>query len=79
MSTADLAAFAAAGPEIRISRADPGMFHTDLNTEYRLCRDMSGMDVAELAEISWSSVRAAFCSGELRSRILTEIDHVIAG
>jgi len=54
------------------------MFHTDLDAEYRLCHDVFGMGIPELAEIARTGARAAFCSGELRTRILAEIDSVVA-
>ncbi len=41
----------AAGVPVTLAPDDPGMFHTDLDAEYRLCHAEFGAGVAELAEI----------------------------
>jgi aminodeoxyfutalosine deaminase len=71
-----LPALVAAGVPVTLATDDPGMFQTDLDAEYRLCHDVFGMGIPELAEIARTGARAAFCSDELRTRILAEIDAV---
>lgn len=68
----------AAGVPVTLATDDPGMFHNDLNTEYRLCHEVFGLGVAELAGIAKTGTRVAFCSAELRGRILAEIEQVVA-
>ena len=68
----------AAGVPVTLATDDPGMFHTDLNTEYRICHDVFGQQIPELAEIARTGARAAFCTPELRDGILAEIDAVAA-
>jgi aminodeoxyfutalosine deaminase len=68
----------AAGVPVTLATDDPGMFHTDLNAEYRLCHDVFGVTVPELAEIARTGVRAAFCAPDLGERIVAEIDQVEA-
>lgn len=67
-----------AGIPVTLATDDPGMFHTDLNAEYELCHDAFGLGIPELAEIARTGARVAFCSDDLRARILTEIDDTIA-
>ena len=64
----------AAGVPVTLATDDPGMFHTDLDAEYRLCHELFGLGIPELAEIARTGARAAFCAPELRDRILAEID-----
>ena len=71
-----LPALLAAGVPVTLATDDPGMFHTDLDAEYRLCHEVFGMGVAELAAIARTGARAAFCSTELRDALLAEIDEV---
>jgi aminodeoxyfutalosine deaminase len=63
-----------AGVPVTLATDDPGMFHTDLNREYLLCHEHFGLGRTELAELSRAGVRAAFCSDELKKRLLAEID-----
>jgi aminodeoxyfutalosine deaminase len=67
----------AAGVPVTLATDDPGMFHTDLNAEYQLCHDVFGMGVPELAEIARTGARAAYCSPDLRDRMLAEIDALV--
>jgi aminodeoxyfutalosine deaminase len=73
-----LPAIVAAGVPVTLATDDPGMFHTDLDAEYRLCHEVFGMGFAEVAEIARTGARAAFCSAELRAALLAEIDRVEA-
>jgi aminodeoxyfutalosine deaminase len=63
---------------VTLATDDPGMFHTDLDAEYRLCHDVFGMGVPELAEVARTGARAAFCSAELRDALLAEVDRAEA-
>jgi aminodeoxyfutalosine deaminase len=73
-----LPALVAAGVPVTLATDDPGMFHTDLDAEYRLCHDVFGMGVPELAEVARTGARAAFCSAELRDALLAEVDRAEA-
>ncbi|HWN32323.1 MAG TPA: adenosine deaminase [Pseudonocardia sp.] len=64
----------AAGVPVTLATDDPGMFHTDLNTEYLRCHELFGLDRAQLADIARTGARAAFCPAELSARITAEID-----
>lgn len=65
-----------AGVRVTLNTDDPGMFSTDLNTEYAIAHDVFGVDAAGLADLARASVRASFASAELRQSILDEIDAV---
>jgi aminodeoxyfutalosine deaminase len=64
----------AAGVPVTLATDDPGMFHTDLNQEYRLCHERFGLGPAELADLARTGARAAFCPEPVRDAILAEID-----
>jgi len=66
----------AAGVPVTLATDDPGMFHTDLNQEYRLCRERFGLGPAELAGLARTGARAAFCPEPVRDAILAEIDQL---
>jgi aminodeoxyfutalosine deaminase len=68
-----------AGVQVALATDDPGMFHTDLNSEYLLCHERFGFGRSELADLARAGVRAAFCSAELKSELLSEIDAVERG
>jgi aminodeoxyfutalosine deaminase len=68
----------AAGVPVTLATDDPGMFHTDLDAEYRLCHEVFGMGIPELADIARAGARAAFCPPALRDEILAEIDELAA-
>ncbi len=65
--------FLAAGVPVTLATDDPGMFHTDLDREYLLCHQSLGLDAPALANLCRTGVRAAFCSPELRARLLAAI------
>jgi aminodeoxyfutalosine deaminase len=69
-----LPALVAAGVPVTLATDDPGMFDTDLDTEYRVAHDVLGLDAAQLAEIARTGARAAYCDEELRAHLLAEID-----
>lgn len=68
-----------AGVPITLNTDDPGMFHTDLNTEYAVAARLAGLDRNGLAELARASVWHSFCPQELAERILAEIDTLAAG
>jgi len=66
----------AAGVPVTLATDDPGMFDTDLDTEYRVSHEVLGLSATQLADIARTGARAAFCSPELRAELLTGIDEV---
>jgi aminodeoxyfutalosine deaminase len=68
----------AAGVPVTLSTDDPGMFDTDLNREYAAAAELCNLDEPGIAELARAGVRAAFCDEEQRSRLLAEIDAVLA-
>jgi aminodeoxyfutalosine deaminase len=62
-----------AGVVVTLNTDDPGMFHTDLNSEYLFCHLEFGLGRSELAELARNAVRASFAPDELKARILREI------
>jgi aminodeoxyfutalosine deaminase len=68
----------AAGVPVTLATDDPGMFDTDLDTEYRVAHEVLGLSTTQLADIARTGARAAFCSPELRAELLTGIDEVCA-
>jgi aminodeoxyfutalosine deaminase len=63
-----------AGVPVTIATDDPGMFHTDLNREYRLCHDQFGLSRTELADLARAGVQAAFCPPDVRTALLAELN-----
>jgi aminodeoxyfutalosine deaminase len=68
----------AAGVPVTIATDDPGMFHTDLNSEYLRCHTEFGLGPHALASLARTAARAAFCPEPTREAILTEIDRLTA-
>lgn len=67
-----------AGVRLTVNTDDPGMFATDLNSEYVIAHDVFGLDEDELADLARESVRASFAPDETRERTLAEIDAYVA-
>ncbi len=63
-----------AGVLVTINSDDPPMFSTDLNREYRIAADLLGLDEAGVAALAKNAVTASFAPGEVKSRLLGEID-----
>jgi aminodeoxyfutalosine deaminase len=63
-----------AGVPVTLATDDPGMFHTDMNSEYLLVHEHFGLSRGELAELSRAGVRAAFCDDARKAELLAEID-----
>lgn len=72
-----LPALVAAGVPVTLATDDPGMFHCDLTGEYRLCHEVFGFGIAELAAIARTGAEVAYCTPELRGQILAEIDALL--
>ncbi len=68
-----------AGVRVTINTDDPGMFNTDLNSEYLIAHDIFGLDHSALADLARDAVRASFAPAPTRARILDEIDAYAAG
>lgn len=69
-----LPAILAAGVPVTIATDDPGMFHTDLDAEYRLLHSAFGLGVPAIADIVRSGIRAAFCDPQRRKALLAGVD-----
>lgn len=65
-----------AGVRLTLNTDDPGMFSTDLDTEYGIVHDVFGVDAAGLADLARESVRASFAPADVRQAILDQIDAV---
>ena len=68
-----------AGVAVTLNTDDPGMFSTDLNAEYRIARDVFGLDTEGLVACARRSVTASFAPEATKARILAEIDAYVAG
>lgn len=68
----------AAGVPVALGTDDPGMFHTDLNSEYMLCHEVFGYDKAQLAELASTAVRVSYAPDEVKTALLAEIAAVSA-
>jgi aminodeoxyfutalosine deaminase len=71
-----LGAFVDAGVTVTINSDDPPMFGTTLNQEYAVAADLLGLDEAGLADLARAAVRASFAPGDVKERLLGEIDEV---
>lgn len=63
-----------AGVPVTIATDDPGMFDTDLTSEYLVCHEQFGLGRGELTELARAGVRAAFCPRERKAELLAELD-----
>ncbi|MBB5790765.1 aminodeoxyfutalosine deaminase [Jiangella mangrovi] len=64
----------AEGIRVVVATDDPGMFDTDLNTEYEHVAAVTGYGETELAELARAGVRASFAPDSVKERILADID-----
>jgi len=69
-----LRAFVDAGVIVTINSDDPPMFGTTLNQEYAVAAGLLDLDEAGLAELARAAVRASYAPGEVKARVLGEID-----
>ncbi|HEU5035558.1 MAG TPA: adenosine deaminase [Nocardioides sp.] len=72
-------AFRAAGVTVTVNSDDPPMFNTTLNREYEIAADLLELDEAGVADLARNAVRASFADGDVRTRLLGEIDAYAAG
>lgn len=64
---------------LTLNTDDPGMFDTTLVEEYRVARDVFGLDDAELVDLARTAARVSYAPDEVRNRVLAEIDTYAAG
>ncbi|WP_159941998.1 MULTISPECIES: adenosine deaminase [unclassified Nocardiopsis] len=62
-----------AGVPVVLGSDDPAMFDTDLDREYRLCRELWGLPAPRILDLAETGVRAAFCGESLRKAMLDDI------
>lgn len=62
------------GLKVTISTDDPPFFHTTMAREYEMLHEAFDWDEAAFAAIARTSVEAAFCDAETKTRILTELE-----
>lgn len=62
------------GVMVTLNTDDPAMFHTTLDREYRLARDVFGFTDEQLRELARNSVEASFLPAEKRLDALKEVD-----
>jgi adenosine deaminase len=61
-----------AGLNVVLNTDDPGLFRTDLNTEYLLVSEKMGVAPAKLAEIALNAIRASWLDDGAKARMTTE-------
>jgi aminodeoxyfutalosine deaminase len=74
-----LQAFVDAGVTVTINSDDPPMFGTTLNQEYAVAADLLGLDEGAVAELARAAVRASYAPGDVKTRVLGEIDAAVDG
>jgi adenosine deaminase len=62
------------GVKVTISTDDPPFFHTTMTREYAMLHEAFDWDEGVFAGIARSSMEAAFCDAETKTRILTELE-----
>lgn len=68
-----------AGVVVTLNTDDPGMFDTTLNDEYRVAREVFGLDDAALADLARTAARVSYASDDVRTALLAEIDAYVGG
>lgn len=71
-----LAALLDAGVPVTLATDDPGMFSTDLITEYRLAERLAGLDAQGVVDLVRQGIEAAFCPEDLRATLIAELDTI---
>ena len=69
-----LRAFRDAGVVVTINSDDPPMFGTTLNREYEIAAGLLDLDESGVVDLARTAVQVSFAPGEVKSRILGEID-----
>ncbi|MDD9207962.1 adenosine deaminase [Georgenia sp. 10Sc9-8] len=67
-----------AGAQVALGADDPLLFLSRLTDQYRVAREVHGLDDAALADLARASVRASTASAGTTQRVLTEIDAWLA-
>jgi adenosine deaminase len=62
------------GVKVTISTDDPPFFHTTMTREYAMLHEAFDWDEGVFAGIARTSMEAAFCDAETKTRILTELE-----
>jgi adenosine deaminase/aminodeoxyfutalosine deaminase len=62
-----------AGVPIVLNTDDPDMFHTTLNNEYQVARDVLGFSNDELRELARNSFRASFLPEERKRELISRV------
>ncbi|UNX54387.1 adenosine deaminase [Georgenia sp. TF02-10] len=73
-----LEALMAAGAQLALGADDPLLFLARLVDQYRIARDVHGLDDAALADLARMSVRASFASADSKRAMLADIDAWLA-
>lgn len=68
----------AAGVNVTLATDDPGMFGTDLNSEYQRVADITGYEEAGLTTLARAAVEASFAPQPLQDSIMAEINSLSA-
>jgi adenosine deaminase len=74
-----LPALLAAGVRCSVNADDPLLFGPGLLEEYRLCRQELGLDDPSMAHIARCSIEASAAPGDLKRRLLGDVDAWLAG
>ncbi|WP_411700370.1 adenosine deaminase [Conyzicola sp.] len=64
----------AAGVTVTVNTDDPAPLGTRLESEWAICADTFGWDLADLGQLAHNSVRASFADDDLKSGLRAEID-----
>jgi adenosine deaminase len=68
-----------AGLLVTLNADDPSMFHAPLSGEYRLGREVFGMDDEALADLARNAVEASFADPETKAGLTKEVDVWLMG
>ncbi len=67
------------GIRISINSDDPPFFKTDLNNEYRICRDVFKLSDAEINSITRMAIEDAFVDNETKTKLLAKLNGLRQG
>ncbi|MGZ4110788.1 MAG: adenosine deaminase, partial [Actinomycetota bacterium] len=63
-----------AGLLVTLNADDPSMFRAPLSGEYRLAREVFGMDDEALADLARNAVEVSFADEDTKARLAREVD-----